>query len=485
MLKTLDVGLQLGVPATLPPRVQLHLRLLLRVLLRKVLHLFPAVRFLYVRRHLLKVGDARRRLGFTSLVCTLEARAPGPQFAPTDRRRLSRFYNRLSQPLFPPSFLGVSRDPGPTPQTAGGSTKGMASLSANVVGATDNPGGQVGNRSTGNFGSPRTVLTHSQEVHLDGLRSPAGSTECVVKTFAVRRSAEGVVGLRFYRDGADLFAPLVVSEVVPASPAALRGIQPGHIIEQIDAHSLQGLSISAVAKMLQGTPGSNVRLTTGEPAKLATRQAPSGRLASGASSIYSEWFGFDAKSPEGSTGAAAAWSASSPGRNPGADPLGAHTSRHYQTVKITRDKDGSVGLTFCQQPNRKSAGPFEIFDVAPGGAAARTMKIAPGDLIYRIGRWDVTELLPDNVTELLRGTPGSVVELELAKHAGKNEAHSSHSSREGSVVVDVVDLKISLDINSATAGIAGSRQRTAFEEVLLRDLATASQVCEDVAGRRA
>ena len=366
----------------------------------------------------------------------------------------------------------------------------MATISAELVGASYRPGGatsgQKGEVSTSSFGSPRHVLTQSQEIHLDAMRAPqAGADGSVVKTFAVRRSAQGAVGLRFYRDGTEQSGPLVVSEVLPGSPAAQSGlVTAGHTIQEINARSVDGLSVPVVEKLLQGAPGSNVLIKTGLPPASSQRgRCPSvaaemrppvsgARTTSGAS-IYDEWY---QKSPRSSiSNNQTPVPASSPGHNPQTDPLGAHDWRQYRTVPITRDEAGGVGMSFRRQAHNPTVGPVEIVAVEPGGAASRT-EVAPGDLMYRIGRWDLTELPLENVTGLLRGTPGSVIEVEVVKQEGLSKDRSMAKTLQdpSALASEVADVKITLHINSNTAGTAGSRQRVAFEEFLAHDLSRAS-----------
>ena len=125
--------------------------------------------------------------------------------------------------------------------------------------------GGVGERVQRDQHISRVTSHHDPAVDQKAMRAlQASADKSVVKTFAVRRSAQGAVGLRFYRDGADESGPLVVSEVLPGSPAAQSGlVSPGHTIQEINARSLDGLSVPVVANLLQGAPRSDVFLTIG------------------------------------------------------------------------------------------------------------------------------------------------------------------------------------------------------------------------------
>jgi Ca2+-binding EF-hand superfamily protein len=137
------------------------------------------------------------------------------------------------------------------------------------------PGG-VGERVQRDQHVSRVTSHHDHAVDQKAMRALQASTDgSVVKTFAVRRSAKGAVGLRFYRDGADESGPLVVSEVLPGSPAAQSGlVSPGETIQEINARSVDGLSVPDVAKLLQGAPRSEVFLTIGMLPALSHGRGP-------------------------------------------------------------------------------------------------------------------------------------------------------------------------------------------------------------------
>lgn len=91
---------------------------------------------------------------------------------------------------------------------------------------------------------------------------------------AHKQQASGRIGVVISKR----FGYAAVVSVLPGSPAAKAGINPGDIMEAIDNKTTRELSVAEVRSMLAGDPGSTVNLTLvkprkAEPQKLAVQRA--------------------------------------------------------------------------------------------------------------------------------------------------------------------------------------------------------------------
>ena len=66
--------------------------------------------------------------------------------------------------------------------------------------------------------------------------------------------------------------------VLPGTPAAKAGLQPGMVIQQINGTNITGVLLSTCVAMMRGPVGSTVRLRVLDPAKSATNVVECSRV---------------------------------------------------------------------------------------------------------------------------------------------------------------------------------------------------------------
>lgn len=169
------------------------------------------------------------------------------------------------------------------------------------------------------------------------------------------REQFGGVGLVLSRQEEGLF----VLEVVPGTAAEVAGIQPGDRIASVDGQPV-GYDLEQIVGSLRGEPGTVVAVETIRPAgQTATLRLERGLIT------------FEAEEDHGS---------------------------EYGGVGLTLTYDHSDG--------------FYVMEVRPGHGAARA-GIRQGDHIYAVAGQPVARLPIEAVTNLLRGEPGTTVEVQV------------------------------------------------------------------------
>ncbi len=94
---------------------------------------------------------------------------------------------------------------------------------------------------------------------LDIFSRYAGMTEATRNR--ARRDGFGGIGIRFRMEENNA----VVTKVLPATPAAESGIQPGDIIVKVEGHLIKGMTSLAVTQLLRGPVHSQLSLTLSRP----------------------------------------------------------------------------------------------------------------------------------------------------------------------------------------------------------------------------
>lgn len=228
-----------------------------------------------------------------------------------------------------------------------------------------------------------------------------------------------------------------VSEVIPYSPAALSGsIRPGDIIYEIDTQSVDQLTVVQMTQLLHGAPGSPILLTVSAPPTYSlSLSRPSSAVASATGSGTTPRVLVLAKSPQPPILPQGGNS-----RIPSVDPAS------FRTVSIRRGAAGTLGMKFARAESIEM-GPYEVIE-------CQNTAIVPGDLIFQVDEWNVTELQIENVTSLMRGLPGSVCQIYFV-HPG--ESKQTPQNTQAAVVTrrkhgDPVDIKVTMDLNFTTTG---------------------------------
>jgi len=360
-------------------------------------------------------------------------------------------------------------------------------VSVEVLGDSFTPLGSF-RQSTGSYGSPRAVLTSSQEYQLGQLEGhsvnaqslsaregsqPGPPTQGVQfsqgaamqalqlpadagdgagrKIISLQRSAAGTVGILFYRPGNAPMGPFHVNDVVPSSPAEACGlIRSGDMIQQVDAQDVHGLTVDDMSKLLCGQPHTTLTL--------AVDPGPSKSPHSSAS---------DSAFPPSFMRPASAHETTEHVSPHATQPGSGSAVNGFRTEQVTRDNSGALGIQFARSPQGSltgSSGPVEVVGLTDGGAARNSGALEPGDLIYEVNGQSVTGLSVHEVSQLLRGPPTSPVKLVLGRTTDSTGSTDAQHD---------IHLRLTLALKPATAGADGSRQRRAFEEVLLQELAVA------------
>ena len=83
---------------------------------------------------------------------------------------------------------------------------------------------------------------------------------CVRSNSSSSTSSEYIgIGLTLYID--QEAAKLMISSVIPGSPAELAGLNAGDIIEKIDGSKTQGIGVAKAAQLIKGKEGTKVKLS--------------------------------------------------------------------------------------------------------------------------------------------------------------------------------------------------------------------------------
>jgi C-terminal processing protease CtpA/Prc len=268
------------------------------------------------------------------------------------------------------------------------------------------------------------------------------------KNISLERSANGTIGILFYRPGNAPSGPFCVKELLVGGPAYLCGqIRPGDLIQQVDALDVQGLSVDDMSKLLCGPPHSQLTLVVARAPVMFTDMH--------ATALETHV--------------------------PAVDVSDDATQSGMRLEHVTRDYSGALGIWFSR-PRGVNTGPCEVAGLAPGGAAQKSGALKPGDLIYAVGNQSVSGLSLDEVAQLLRGPPSEPVQLVLGPPITYQSGPYLYSlddsapsgvpkQREQEGGVDV-SLVVSLDV--LQAGQEGTQERFFFERHISEDLAFAS-----------
>lgn len=375
--------------------------------------------------------------------------------------------------------------------------------------------------NNGSYGSPRHVLTTSQEYQLGQKQTPGafspGAPSILfsqdaptpalslgqknfaksngaagLRHIAFCRDANGCVGVRFLRPNNATSGPLTVFELVPEGPA--EGIiWPGQLIHAVGRQNVDQLSIDDTLSLFRGAPRSSISLSVSDaPPQSIYCSSPSSQ-ASKPISVQPQpnrsptISGMYHTSPPAANNAGPN-NVATKARIPSSDqhsqppvpivcPLSIDTlppPDGYRKVLVKRGETGTVGLKFMR-PESALAGPYQVVDVIAGSGAAESGQIKNGDMIYQVGEWKVTDLRAENVSKILRGAPGSTVEIQV----GQSLAQSAHVTPSG-VPAPLTPcgypavIKMTLSMKMSTAGAPSSTQRKAFEQLLVQDLSNAS-----------
>jgi C-terminal processing protease CtpA/Prc len=328
-----------------------------------------------------------------------------------------------------------------------------------------------------------------------GLPAKAGNDDGT-KIISLTRSDIGMIGITFYRPGNALSGPFRVREVLQAGPADMCGlIRAGDLIWQVDGQDVHGLAVDEMSLLLCGPPHSQLTLviartsppptssssTCGSPRKSSTCSTPRVNIALPTSSssrrstprredVTAESSESEVMIPSSHASTyrlhvqfqAPAVQAPPDGVIQG----GAHPASEGQSgirsEQLTRDNSGALGIWFARPENDNAMG-YEVIGLDEGGAAQKSGTLKPGDRIYKVDGQSVLGLSVDEISQLLHGPPSSPVQLELGTPGTKTGTEGFHYSR----------LRLMLALKPSTVGADGSRQRRAFGEVVLQEVALA------------
>jgi len=85
----------------------------------------------------------------------------------------------------------------------------------------------------------------------------------------------------------------------------------------------------------------------------------------------------------------------------------------YEQVKLVRDSSGSVGLILLRP--HKTLGGIEIVALISGGAAEMCEELSVGDMIQSVDSTPLDNIADNQIFDMMRGKPGSVLTLTLEK----------------------------------------------------------------------
>ena len=149
-------------------------------------------------------------------------------------------------------------------------------------------------------------------------------------------------------------------------------------------------------------------------------------------------------------------------------PEGLHdpASPSKKVIAVKRGLDGKLGIKFVHVGSQRKSQPHKIEKLAPGGAAAESRCLFPGDMVHAIEGKSIEDLDTDQLLRALRGAPCATVRFTVSRKAADTPPATRHCApvylRDGGQASKAVcPLGVTMPVTATAATVLGSGQEAA------------------------